>query len=281
MAQTEKVLRLHDAQLGSAGPDTAHHAPVVALLLGQVEVTHRAGHIFRSGRSHPAVDRLVVMGANIGNAVHRVAVGAVIAAVAAVKAEFQHLHAGVTAFAQQGIDIVGQKAQILGNDAGLTELFLDSGKQCIAGAGAPASALRCFVAVGDGIVPRKSAEVIDAHHIIDSAHVADATNPPSIAVLRHSVPVVERIAPQLPCGGEPVRRAACHLGRVEIGIKLEILRAAPDIDTVKRDIDGQIPDDLDMLVVGVFLQRLPLGVEQVLHSLPKGNVLGIGSAGSL
>ena len=36
-----------------------------------------------------------------------------------------------------------------------------------------------------------------------------------------------------------------------------------------------------MLVVGVFLQRLPLGVEQVLHSLPKGNVLGIGSAGSL
>lgn len=36
-----------------------------------------------------------------------------------------------------------------------------------------------------------------------------------------------------------------------------------------------------MLAVGVFFQRLPLGAEQVLHSLPKGNVLGIGPAGSL
>ena len=100
MSKTQNVLRLHNGKLGGTGPDAAHHTPVIALLLGQVEILHGAGNVLRGGSFHPAVDRLVIVGTHIGDTVHGVAVGAVLAAVAAVKAKFQNLHAGVAAPAQ-------------------------------------------------------------------------------------------------------------------------------------------------------------------------------------
>ena len=50
------------------------------------------------------------MGAYIGNTVLGVAVGAVIAAVTAVKGKLQHFHAGIAALLQQGSDIFRQES---------------------------------------------------------------------------------------------------------------------------------------------------------------------------
>ena len=252
---------------------------MVALFLRQVQVAHGALHILGRGGLHPAVDRLVVVGAHVGDAVVRVAVGAVVAAVAAVKGELQHLHAGVAALFQQGVDILGQKAQILRDNAGAAQLFLDGGKQRIAGAFAPAAMLGGLVAVGDGVISRETAEVVDAHHIIDAAHMADAAHPPGITGLGHSVPVKQRVAPQLAGGREAVWRAACHLGGQQVFVQLELLRAAPHIDAVQRDVNRQIADNVDLHAVGVAFQRVPLGVEQVLHHLPESHIVGVLLAG--
>ena len=139
MPKAQQILCLHDSQIGSAGPNAAHHAPVIALFLRQIQVAHGAHHVLRGGGFHPAVHRLVVVGAYIGNAVLGVAVGAVIAAVTAVKGKFQHFHAGIAALLQQGSDIFRQESQILGDDARAAQLFLYGSKQRIAGAFAPAA----------------------------------------------------------------------------------------------------------------------------------------------
>ena len=254
---------------------------MIALLLGQVEILHGAGNVLGGGGFYPAVDRLVVVGTHIGDAVHGVAVGAVLAPVAAVKAEFQNLHAGIAALAQQVVDVLCQKAQILGNNTRFTELFLDGSKQRIAGTGAPAPANSRFAAVGDGVISGKAAEMVNAHDIVDAAHMPDAPHPPCIAVLRHGVPVIQRVTPQLTGGRKSVRRAACYLGRVQVFVQLELLWLVPYIHAVQRNVDGQIPDDLDIFRICVIFQRLPLAEKQILHRLPKGNVLGVLLAGGL
>ena len=187
--------------------------------------------------------------------------GAVVAAVAAVKGKFQHFHAGVFALSQQLPHIIGQKSQVLGNNAGAAQFLFDGGKQAVAGTSAPAAILGCLIAVGDGIIPSKAAEVINAQHIVDAAQVADATHPPAVAGGGHGVPIKQWVAPQLTGGGEAIRRAAGHLSRQQVFVQLELLRAAPDIHAVRRHIDGQVTDNLDALRVGIGFQFFPLGVE--------------------
>ena len=195
--------------------------------------------------------------------------GAVVAAVAAVKGEFQHFHAGVLALGQQLAHIVGQETQVLGNDAGAAQFLFNGGKQAVAWAGAPAAMLGGLIAVRDGVVPGEAAEVIDAQEIVDAAQVADAAHPPAVAGSGHGVPVKQRVAPQLAGGGETIRRAAGHLDRQQVFVQLKLLRAAPDIHTVRRYVDGQVADDLDAPGIGVGFQFFPLGVEEILHSLPE------------
>ena len=102
------------------------------------------------------------------------------------------------------------------------QLFLYGSKQRIAGAFAPAAVPGGCFPVGDSIIARKSAEVVNANHIIGAAHVFDAPHPPCVAGLGHGVPVEQRVAPQLACGGEAVRRAACHLGGQQVLVELEL-----------------------------------------------------------
>src|SRR5699024_9879395 len=111
------------------------HPPVVALPPGQLEVIHSAGGVLGVGRLKPAVDRLVVMGAGVGDAAARIVVGQVVAAVPAVKGEFHHLHARVAGGGQQIVHILGQEPQVFGNDVLPAQLLLDGAEQVDAGAG--------------------------------------------------------------------------------------------------------------------------------------------------
>ena len=123
--------------------------------------------------------------------------------------------------------------------------------------------------------------MVNAHNVIDTAHVFDAPYPPRKAVLCHGVPVIQRVAPQLPRGRKSVRRTARHLGRVQVLVQLELVRVAPYIDAVQRNVDGKIADNLNILRFGVILQCLPLTEKQVLHRLPKGDLPGVTFAGGL
>ena len=195
MPKTQHILGLHHGQIRHAGPDAAHHAPVHTFLFGQIQVLDGALNIVRQSGFKPAVHRLIIMGASVSNAVGGVAVGAVVTAVTAVKGKFQDFHAGVGAFFQQSAHIVGQKAQVLSNNAGAAQLFFDGSKEGIARPSAPAAVFGGLITIGDGVIPRKAAEMVNAQHIINSAQVADAAHPPGIAVGSHSVPVKQRVAP--------------------------------------------------------------------------------------
>ncbi len=78
-----------------------------------------------------------------------------------------------------------------------------------------------------------------------------------------------------------VRRAARHTGKAAVGIQLKQLAAHPCVHRVRRDVDGDVAQNLHTLLVGIGLDRLPLDAELVLHKLPEANLLFVcGGKGS-
>ena len=61
-AQAQHVLHLHDGVPGGAGPDAPHHAPVLPLFRGEVQVGPGGGHIVGVGGADPAQGSVVVVG---------------------------------------------------------------------------------------------------------------------------------------------------------------------------------------------------------------------------
>ena len=85
-AKPQHILKLDHGQIRHAGPGTAHHAPVVALLGGQPQIADGPLHVLLRGGSHPAQNGVVVVGTGVDHTVLRVAVGQVTGAgVPAVK----------------------------------------------------------------------------------------------------------------------------------------------------------------------------------------------------
>ncbi len=99
--------------------------------------------------------------------------------------------------------------------------------------------------------------------------MADAPHPPGVVVLRQTIPVIERVAPELAVRRKAVRRAARDLDRLQVLVQLEELGVTPDVGTVERHVDGDVTDDVHAVLVRVVAQFLPLAVEQVLHHAPE------------
>src|SRR5690606_8794266 len=115
---------------------------------------------------------------------------------------------------------------------------------------------------------RESPEVIDPDDIDHISSRPEPFDPPAVTIGFHHWPVIRRVAPQLPCLGEEVGRHAGHergaTGRL---IELELTLIRPDIRTIERDEDGNIPDHPNPALVGIATDFTPLPLEQELDKL--------------
>ena len=114
--------------------------------------------------------------------------------------------------------------------------------------------------------------MVDANHVIQLEAVPHPAHPPCVSGLPVTLPAVERVAPHLTVGGEGIRRTACDGGRLVLAVQLEQVGMRPHVCTVRRNVNGDIADDLNMLCVGVGFQPRPLLVELILQILMKLHV---------
>src|SRR5699024_6512821 len=141
----------------------------------------------------PALGGDVVVGAGVHHAVGGVGVGQVVARLPAVKGELHDLHAGAAAGGQQGFHLVGQVAQVLGDDRVPAHRLVHGVQEGLARPLDPCAALGGGAAGGDGEVALKPAEVVDPHHVVDRGGVAHPLLPPGKALGLVAGPVVERV----------------------------------------------------------------------------------------
>ncbi len=106
--------------------------------------------------------------------------------------------------------------------------------------------------------------MVKAHHVVHVGGGFQPVNPPGIARIRHGLPVVNGIAPELAVGGEAVRGAARHHPGVPGLVQLEKLAVHPHVRRIQGHINGYVADDPDALAVGVGSQGPPLLPELVL-----------------
>lgn len=89
--------------------------------------------------------------------------------------------------------------------------------------------------------------MVEPYHVEQAAGRAQPLNPPAIAFVCHGVPIVQRIAPELPVRAEIVRRNTRHAERPAIVVELEQRRVFPHVRRVVRHIDGQIADHPNLI----------------------------------
>ena len=88
----------------------------------------------------------------------------------------------------------------------------------------------------------------------------------------HPLPVVDRVAPVLPVGGEVVRGHARDDGRLAVGVEQELVRVGPHVGRVEGHEDRRVADHLDAAIVGEPLQCAPLPLEEELPELVQPNL---------
>ena len=213
------------------------------------------------------------MGTGIDHAVLVVIVRQIIALLPGIKGKLQHLHAGIPGGLQHLLDVRGQEAQILGDEVHFPQLLLHRAEEINARALAPLPVFGGLIPIGNGIIAGKAPEVVDAGHIKELHIVAQPAHPPGILIFLHVLPAVQGVPPQLAVGGKGVRRAARHINGAAVLVQLELLRFRPNIGAVQSHIDGNIPDELHALLVGVFPQGSPLLIKMVLEKDVKIHVL--------
>ena len=117
------------------------------------------------------------MGAGVGNTVHRVVVGQIVAGaagIAGIKGKLQHLHAGKAAVPYQLPHGIAHVAKVFRNDIPFAQCLLHSAEKLNAGAFLPVTVCSGLAAVGNGEILVKTAEVVDAHYIVQLKAVLKA-----------------------------------------------------------------------------------------------------------
>ena len=265
-AQMKPVCERDDCHIRSTGEAGGDHGLSEGARRA-AQVTAGVGHILGGGSLLPALGGDVIVRAGVDHAVGRVGVGQVVARLPAVKGKLHDLHARVAAGGQHGFDLRGQVAQVLGNDAALTQTLVHGLDERTVRTLFPVAARCRFVPGGDGVVALKAAEVVDADHVVNGGGVLHPALPPGKVRGLMPGPVVERVAPELAVGGKGVWRAAGHLGQVDLPIGLEELRVGPQVAGIRADIDGNVTHQLHAFCIGIGLEGVPLGVEEELHGL--------------
>ena len=264
--EVEPVRHRDDGHVRHAGKAGRDHG-FGQVFGGAAQIPAGVVDILRAGRRPPALGGHIVVGAGVDDAVPGVGVRQVVARLPAIERELHDLHAGVAAGGQHGLDLRGQIAQVLGNDAALAQRFVHGVDEGAVRAFDPFAARCRGVPGGDGVVALEAAEVVDADDVINRGGVLHPALPPGKVLCLVAGPVVERVAPELAVGRKGIRRAAGHLGQVDLPIGLEKLRPGPEVAGIRADVDGDIAHQLDALFVGVGLEGAPLREEEELHGL--------------
>ena len=195
------------------GADAQHGVDAAARLLIEASV--------------PAQRRVVVVRAGVDDAVVLVHVGQVRVVALAAEGELQDAHARQAEALAQRHDVVGDDAEILGDDRQVAELVHQQPQEILPRREVPLSPAGVRGAGGHGPVRRERAKVIDAQQVDALELLAHARAPVGEVVVAHRLPVIERVAPELAGLREVIRRNAGDGGRPPVGLRAETARGAP------------------------------------------------------
>ncbi len=120
---------------------------------------------------------------------------------------------------------------------------------------------------GNGPIRFKAAEVVDSERIDELESMANALDPPCIALFCVDGPVIEGISPELSGCGEIVGRHSRHMGRCSLVVESKEFGVCPHVGGVVRGKNRNVADDLQPVRMCVFPERPPLRKEQELREL--------------
>ena len=251
-----------------------HHLvdDLVRVTRPRIEVVGHLLPLLRQNAVQPPADRLIVVRAGIDDAVRIVAVRQVLrrpGRISRVKGKFEHLHIRESRVPDKLPHGIRHIAEILGDDRRFADRFPDRVKQLYPGSFFPVAARRGLILGRDGEEFVKSPEMIDPDDVKELAAFADAADPPVIPFRGMAVPVVERIAPQLPVRRKAVRRHAGDQTDPSALVEHKEVAMRPEVGAVMRDVDRDVADDPDALRSGIRSQRLPLLQELILDIFVK------------
>ncbi len=185
----------------------------------------------------------------------------------AAEGKLQHAHAGKMKVPAQCLDVFGDHSEILGYQRQLAELVLQHTQQIVSRRMPPFTRAGIRRRRGHGPVCRERSEVIETQQVETLELLTHPQAPQGKSVPQHRVPVVERIAPQLPGLGEVIGRHAGHRSRPAIGLELELAAMSPGLRGVGSDIERQIAEQADAALMSMGTQPPPLHREGKLLAL--------------
>src|SRR5581483_11513703 len=212
----------------------------------------------------PAKRRVVVVSSRIDDAVRLVHVRQVWAVGGTAESKLQHAHSGKPEVAAQCLDVGGDDSEILGEDWQLAQIALQKPHQLLARSVMPCAATRIGRAGWHRPMRRQRPEMIDAQHVDTLELASHARAPQREAVAAHGVPVVKRVAPELPGLGKVVGRDAGDGGRLPGGIELELAAVHPGLGGIGGYVEWEVPEESDVAGLRMLSQALPLNIEREL-----------------
>jgi len=123
-----------------------------------------------------------------------------------IKCKLQYLHTRETTSVTQCLYTFRDDAQVFRDNRNITKRLFNCIKKIHVWSRNPFAIYCSRLAVWNGPVRFKAAEMIYAHIVYKSKHSLYAVNPPEVACLFHRVPVIQRVAPQLTCRTKVIRR---------------------------------------------------------------------------
>ena len=272
VVKTDVVLNRDDAGIRTGDHDRRHellvHLAVRGVLVAEIIADALLAALVKT--IEPALNRLVVVGAGVGDAVGGVVVGEIVvggAEIALIKGELEHLHVREAGVADEIAHGLGHEAQIFRDDGALAEVMAHALKEGKARTLLPMAGERGGAAEGNGEILVEAAEMIDAHDVVELKGLPQAGDPPGEIGGLVIIPAVDRVAPDLTVGGEVIGRAAGNFGELAVAVHLEQLRVRPCVRAVGGNVDGHVANELDGVRVGIGLELAPLLEELELHVL--------------
>ena len=178
-----------------------------------------------------------------------------------------HPHAQDLKASHRLTHIGADHSQILGNHRE-QRITAEKASQKIGGRGR-----HPFTRYGRGLVGgyfpegHQASKMVDPDPVKVSQVVPDALQPPVVSGGLQPIPAVDRMAPQLTGGAEIVRRDAGNTPGKQLIVQFEQIGMGPDVGAAMVDIDGDVAEQLNLIVFAILAQRPPLLVKQKLQEL--------------